>query len=77
MLSLIFSIGIQSALEEVSRSLQDTEFLDDVCVLCDLEQVRPLFDLLSGALMLHAGILLEDACVESERHRSSRCRDSG
>ena len=59
---LLFSIGIQSALEEVARSLEHGEqvcaFLDDVYLLCWPTRVQPLFKVLSEALLRHAGIHL-------------------
>ena len=62
LMPLLFAIGIQGALEEVSGSLEDGEllcaFLDDVFLVCEPERVRFLFDLLAEALMRHAGIQL-------------------
>ena len=50
LMPLLFAIGIQGALEEVSGSLEDGDllcaFLDDVYLLCEPERVRFLFDLL-------------------------------
>ena len=59
---LLFSIGIQGALEEVARSLEPGEqlcaFLDDVYLLCQPSRVKTLFTVLSDALLRHAGIHL-------------------
>ena len=50
LLPLLFSIGIQGALEEVALALTPEEqicaFLDDVYIICQPERVRSLFDLL-------------------------------
>ena len=60
LMPLLFSIGIQGALEKVSGSLEVGEllctFLDDIYFLCEPDRVRPLFDLLAEALMRHAAI---------------------
>ena len=62
MMPLLFSIGIQGALEEVSRSLRPEErlcaFLDDVYLLCLPDRVASLYELLSDALLRMAGIRL-------------------
>ena len=57
---LVFSIGIQGALEEVSTLLlagkQLRAFLDDVYFVCQLDQVRFLYDRLGESLFrLHEG----------------------
>ena len=61
---LLFSIGIQGALEEVAEALTPREqryaFLDDVYIVCQPERVRVLFDMLAGALTRVAGIRLHD-----------------
>ena len=58
---LLFSIGIQGVLEEVSAVLQPGEqlcaFLDDVYVLCQLARVKFIHDALARALHRVAGIL--------------------
>ena len=57
---LLFSLGIQNALEEVRQSLEEGEwlfaFLDDVYVLCSLERTRIIHDLLAETLGERAGI---------------------
>ena len=60
--ALLFSIGIQDALEEVATSLAPEEhlcaFLDDIYLLCPPERVVPLYKLLSETLARVAGIRL-------------------
>ena len=60
LMPLLFSIGIQSALEEVSQSLLVGErlcaFLDDLYLLCEPGRVRHLYDLVAESLFRHAGI---------------------
>ena len=62
LMPLLFSIGIQSALEEVSQSLLVGErlcaFLDDLYLLCEPGRVRHLYDLVSESLHRNAGIQL-------------------
>ena len=62
LMPLLFLIGIQGALEEVSRSLKEGEhlcaFLDDLYLVCEPERVRPLYDRLAEALSTVAGIRL-------------------
>ena len=62
LMPLLFSIGIQGALEEVAASLLPGEqlcaFLDDVYLLCDPSRVWFLYDLLAAALARVAGIQL-------------------
>ena len=66
LMPFLFSIGIQSAIEEVSRSLLAGErlcaFLDDLYLLCAPRRVRHLFDL---ALHRNVGIQLHQGktCV--------------
>ena len=59
---LLFSIGIQGALEQVARSLGPGEhlcaFLDDIYMVCEPDRVRPLYDLLGAALHRETGIRL-------------------
>ena len=59
---LLFSIGIQGALEEVSAGLQPGEqlcaFLDDVYALCQPARVKLIHDALDRALHRVAGIRL-------------------
>ena len=59
---LLFSLGIQNALEEVRQSLEDGEclfaFLDDIYVLSSPERTRVIYDLLATTLMERAGIQL-------------------
>ena len=54
LMPLLFSIGIQGALEQVARSLGPGEhlcaFLDDIYMVCEPDRVRPLYDLLGAAL---------------------------
>ena len=62
LMPLLFSIGIQQALEEVAAALvpgeQLSAFLDDVYLLCQPARVKPLFKLLERALLRCAGIEL-------------------
>ena len=62
LMPLLFSIGIQGALEQVAASLLRGEqlcaFLDDMYLLCDPSRVRFLYDLLAAALARVAGIQL-------------------
>ena len=62
LMPLLFSIGIQGALEEVATSLVPGEhlcaYLDDVYLLCTPERVVPLYKLLSEVLAGEAGITL-------------------
>ena len=62
LMPLLFSIGIQHALEEVAAGMvpgeQISAFLDDVYLLCQPARVKPLFKLLEGALLRCAGIQL-------------------
>ena len=62
LMPLLFSIGIQGALEEVATMLFPGEqlcaFLDDVYVLCPPERVKPIFDALLfrvAGIHLHLG----------------------
>ena len=61
---LLFSIGIQGALEEVSTLLHAGEqlcaFLDDVYIVCQPDRVRFLHDQLGEALFRVAGIRLHE-----------------
>ena len=61
---LLFSIGIQGALEEVADAMRPDEqicaFLDDVYIVCQPERVRVLFDLLAESLFRVAGIRIHD-----------------
>ena len=61
---LLFSIGIQGALEEVADAMRPDEqicaFLDEVYIVCQPERVRVLFDLLAESLIRVAGIRLHD-----------------
>ena len=60
----LFSLGIQNALEEVRRSLEEGEclfaYLDGVYVLCSAERTRIVYDLLADTLGERAGIELHD-----------------
>ena len=62
LMPLLFSIGIQGALEEVATSLAPGEhlcaFLDDVYLLCAPDRVVPLYKLLSEVFASEAGIRL-------------------
>ena len=62
LMPLLFSIGIQGALEEVADAMRPDEqicaFLDDVYIVCQPERVRVLFDLLAESLFRVAGIRL-------------------
>ena len=62
LMPLLFSIGIQGALEEVSTLLVAGEqlcaFLDDVYIVCQPCRVRFLYDRLGEALLRVAGIRL-------------------
>ena len=71
LMPLLFSVGIQGALEEVSTLLLAGEqlcaFLDDVYIVCQPGRVRYLYDRLGEALLRVAGIRLhqgEDTSVE-------------
>ena len=59
---LLFSIGIQQALEEVAAAMlpgeQLSAFLEDVYMLCQPDRVGPLYKLLEEALLRNAGIHL-------------------
>ena len=63
-MSLLFSIGIQGALEEVSTQLlageQMCAFLDDVYVVCQSGRVRFMYNILADALGRVAGIQLHE-----------------
>ena len=54
LMPLLFSIGIQGALEEVARSLERGEqlcaFLDDVYLLCQPSRVKTLYTVLSAGI---------------------------
>ena len=62
LMPLLFSVGIQDALEEVARSLQAGEqlcaYLDDVYLLCQPDRVVTLFEILSESMFTVAGIRL-------------------
>ena len=62
LMPLLFSIGIQGALEKVSKSLKAGEhlcaFLDDIFLVCEPDRVRFLYDQLAEALSTVAGIRL-------------------
>ena len=62
LMPLLFSIGIQGALEQVARLLKPGEhlcaFLDDIYMVCEPERVRPLYNILGAALHREAGISL-------------------
>ena len=62
MMPLLFSTGIQGALEEVSTLLLPGEqlcaFLDDVYIVCQPGRVRYLYDRLGEAVLRVAGIRL-------------------
>ena len=62
LMPLLFSIGIQGALEEVATALLPGEqlcaFLDDVYFLCEPARVKELYVLLADALIRVAGIHL-------------------
>ena len=78
---LLFSIGIQGALEEVATSLVPSlcAFFDDVCILCAPERVVPLYKLLSEVLARQAGIRLyqgkTNGTRQEESHRTSNSWD--
>ena len=61
---LLFSIGIQGALEEVGRSLKPGQhlsaFLDDIYLLCEPDRVKPLYNIPGEALFRVAGIHLHE-----------------
>ena len=69
---LLFSIGIQSALEEVARSLEPGEqlcaFLDDIYLLCLPSRVQHLHKVLTEALSRHAGIQLHQGKTKTWNH---------
>ena len=62
LMPLLFSIGIQGALEQVARLLKPGEhlcvFLDDIYMVCEPERVRPLYNILGAALHREEGISL-------------------
>ena len=62
LMPLLFSIGIQGALEQVARLLKPGEhlcaFLDDIYMVCEPERVCPLYNILGAALHREAGISL-------------------
>ena len=62
LMPLLFSIGIQGALEEVAATLERGEqlcaFLDDVYLLCRPDRVTTLFTLLRDVLERRAGVQL-------------------
>ena len=62
LMPLLFSIGIQGALEEVAGTLEAGEqlcaFLDDIYVLCQPHRVKTLYDELARCLFRVAGIHL-------------------
>ena len=62
LMPLLFSIGIQGALEQVARLLKPGKhlcaFLDDIYMVCEPERVRPLYNILGAALHREAGISL-------------------
>ena len=62
LMPLLFSIGIQGALEEVAGTLEAGEqfcvFLDDVCVLCQPHRVMMIYDELARCRIRVAGIRL-------------------
>ena len=61
LMPLLFSIGIQGALEEVAaleHGGQICAFLDDVYVLCRPERVKVIYDTLAERLFRVAGIRL-------------------
>ena len=66
---LLFSIGIQGALEEAAGTLEAGEqlcaFLDNIYVLCQSHRVKTIYDELAWCLFRVAGIPLhQDTCVE-------------
>ena len=69
LMHLLFSIGIQGALEEVAGTLEAGEqlcaFLDNIYVLCQPHRVKTIYDELAQCLFRVAGIRLhQDTCVE-------------
>ena len=72
LMPLLFSIGIQSALEEVARSLEPGEqlcaFLDDICLLCLPSRVQHLHKVLTEALSRHAGSQLHQGKTKTWNH---------
>ena len=68
---LLFSIGIQPALEEVAVAMLPREqlsaFLDDVRMLCQPDRVGPLYKLLEEALLRNAGIQLHQGKTGTEQ----------
>ena len=64
LMPLLFSIGIQGALEEVANVMRPDEqvcaFLDDVYIVCQPERVRVLHDWLAESLIRVAGIHLHE-----------------
>ena len=72
LMPLLFSIGIQSALEEVARSLEPGEqlcaFLDDIYLLCPPSRVQHLHTVLTEALSRHASIQLHQGKTKTWNH---------
>ena len=75
LMPLLFSIGIQGALEQVAASLLPGEqlcaFLDDMYLLCDPSRVRFLYALLAAALARVAGIQLHQG--KTRARNRARC----
>ena len=69
LMPLLFSIGIQQALEEVAVAMlprqQLSAFLDDVRI-CQPDRVGPLYELLEEALLRNAGIQLHQGKTGTE-----------
>ena len=65
---ILFSMGIQQALEEVAAAILPGEqlsvFLDDVFMFCPPDRVGPLHKLLDEALLRNAGM---EERIEKER----------
>ena len=64
LMPLLFSIGIQGALEDVADAMRPDEqicaFLDDVYIVCQPERVRVLYDRLAESLIRVAGTHLRE-----------------
>ena len=79
LMPLLFSLGIQNALEEVRQSLEEGEclfaYLDDVYVLCSAKRTRIVHDLLVDTLGERAGIQLHSGKTRTWNFAGERLPD--
>ena len=77
---LLFSIGIQGALEKVADALTPDEqiyaFLDDVYIVCQPDRVRFLFDLLAESINVATQVLRWHTLPQPGNTRFSTCSAS-